>query len=117
MNMLENRSEERLQIFNNIINYMDNANDCNNNIINNMIIDYERLYNRNFNTDYSIHMYSYLRHINIAQALFIYDNLEVKCRDNFIIAISEQHNHLKEILIVHETIKLIERCPDSEFVN
>jgi hypothetical protein len=62
-------------------------------------------------------MYSYLQHINITQALFIYDNLDVNCRDIYIRAIRERHDHLKEIIVVHETIKLIERCPDSDFLN
>ena len=45
------------------------------------------------------------------------DNLDINCRDIYIRAIHERHDHLKEIIVVHETIKLIERCPDSDFLN
>ena len=56
--------------FNNIIDYMSTvANNYGDEVINNMIVDYERSYNRNFNTDYAIHMYSYLQYINIKLSL------------------------------------------------
>ena len=118
MNIIEIESEECLKKFYNIIDYMSTvANNYGDEVINNMIVDYEQSYNRNFNTDYAIHMYSYLQYINITQALFIYDNLDINCRDIYIRAIHERHDHLKEIIVVHETIKLIERCPDSDFLN
>lgn len=81
--------------------------------VDHFIEKYEEVHNRKFEFDYIRYMYSYLKHIMIDQALYIYDTLteDHKC---IIVEVIEQHYpHLNELIDVHKTIKLMSMDTES----
>lgn len=72
-----------------------------------LIENYENFHNRKFSFDYIRYMYSYLKHIMIDQALYIYDTLAEDHKEVFVDVIKQCYPHLHDIIEVHEVIKFV----------
>lgn len=73
-----------------------------------MVEAYENIHKRKFVIDHNRYIHSYLDGVNLYKALHIYDTLNDESKRNFIEAIKMDHEHLEELVVIHESIVEIE---------
>lgn len=69
-----------------------------------LISDYEHRNKSKYSQDYKRYMLSYLKHVNIHQAIMLYESMDDESKLNMIHVIKIDFPHLSEIIEIYEAV-------------